>query len=168
MHPNDHIEWSHLDNWLHTVSRSGSYRNFDEIHIDRINPAWKDPHLWIEGGLRSLVHATQQMQKMKIPLHIRLDFSLKPTGKDIRNLKDLYGAFMDSPPRLLMFDTSFSKWNAGKRINGLIDTTSIPHSQVLLLEFSDPSDPRSLIRTLSVLSHPVSKNKNSIGKPRKR
>jgi hypothetical protein len=51
---NTHSHEKIVERWMLTIVSDGGVRRNDDLHIDRIDPAWKSRQQWIEGGLEAL------------------------------------------------------------------------------------------------------------------
>lgn len=91
---------------VETIGNDG-IRRFDDLHIDQIEPAWKDRGLWIEGGLEAFRTAIELRDRNELPFAVGLGFSLEagrePRGADFHGPEELRDRLDWSPPSLYMF-----------------------------------------------------------------
>jgi len=111
---------SHEDavhSWMTAISQDGGVGRLDDLHIDRIDHAWKTRELWIAGGLEAFRIATALRDKNKLPAAVALAFSLvagdKPLGVDFKNTTELQTRFDWSPPSLYLLPPGEKPWTFG-------------------------------------------------------
>jgi len=90
-----------------STAHDGGIRRHDDLHIDKIDPAWKDRGLWVEGGLEAFRVAKILRDRSGLPFTVALAFSLvsgsQPRGIDFRTRKELEERLNSSPPSLFLF-----------------------------------------------------------------
>jgi len=103
-----------IEKWMDSVLESGGIERLDDLHIDQINPIWKDRHFWLSGGLESLQLAIGVRDRKGLDLRIALAYSLqsgnKPLGVDFKDKKELSESFDWSPPSLYLFHIGREPW----------------------------------------------------------
>ena len=87
-----------------TVLQDGGLERFDDLHVDRVDGAWRPRHQWIEGGLAAFGMATRLRNRHKLSVKIALAFSLQAhegrVGVDFRT-RDEFEKMLDwTPPSL--------------------------------------------------------------------
>lgn len=96
-----------IEKWMLTIVDDGGVRRLDDLHIDKIDPAWKHRAHWIEGGLEAFRVAKILRDRNALPFTVALGFSLRsgngPCGIDFRTRKELEERLDSSPPSLYLF-----------------------------------------------------------------
>lgn len=96
-----------IEKWMLTIVDDGGVRRFDDLHIDKIDSAWKDPSHWIEGGLEALRVAKILRDRKGLPFTVALAFSLVSGDElrdiDFRTREELEARLDWAPPSLYLF-----------------------------------------------------------------
>jgi hypothetical protein len=96
-----------IEKWMLTVVEDGGIRRHDDLHIDKIDPAWKQRAHWVEGGLEAFGVGQVLRDRNGLPLTVALAFSLKsgnrPHGIDFQTRSELEERLGWSPPSLYLF-----------------------------------------------------------------
>jgi hypothetical protein len=96
-----------IEKWMLTIIDEGGVHRFDDLHIDKIDSAWKHPTHWIEGGLEAFRVARVLRDRNGLPFTVALAFSLvsgnQPRGIDFRTRKDLEARLDSASPALYLF-----------------------------------------------------------------
>jgi hypothetical protein len=96
-----------VEQWMLTIVSDSGIRRFDDLHIDRIDPAWKSRQWWIEGGLQAFRLALALRDRNHLPFTVGLGFSLEsgsqPIGIDFRTPEEFCETLDWSPPSLYLF-----------------------------------------------------------------
>ena len=104
-----------VKSWMTTVLRNKSVDNFGDLHVDRIDPSWKNRDHWVEGGLWSFDTAILARDKSSLPVDVALAFSLisgkKPRGVDFKTPAELKARFDWSPPSLYLLHPGKMPWD---------------------------------------------------------
>lgn len=100
-----------------SILDAGRLDDFRDLHVDQIDPAWKDKKLWIRAGLEALGLATSLRNRGRLPVDVALVFSLraggKPTSMHVRTLAGLRRELDWSPPSLLLLKPGEKPWAHG-------------------------------------------------------
>jgi diadenosine tetraphosphatase ApaH/serine/threonine PP2A family protein phosphatase len=96
-----------IEKWMLTIVDDGGVRRFDDLHIDKIDPAWKHRSRWVTGGLEAFRVTKILRDRNGLLFTVALAFSLtcgsRPRGIDFRNRKELEERLDSSPPSLYLF-----------------------------------------------------------------
>jgi hypothetical protein len=96
-----------IERWMLASIRDGGIRRFDDLHIDEVEPAWKDRKEWIEGALEAFRMAMAIRDGNQLPFVVGLVFSLQsgdqPLGVDFHGPDDISERLDWSPPSLYLF-----------------------------------------------------------------
>ena len=68
-----------IRDWFNNVTSSGSWKEYDDLHIDEIDQDCKNPIIWINNGLKYLSEAIVIRNKKKLQFIIVLGIGLKST-----------------------------------------------------------------------------------------
>jgi len=89
------------------IVQDGGIDGFDDLHIDRVDSAWKNRGCWIEGGLEAFRVARVLRDRNGLPFTVALAFSLRsgsrPLGIDFWTRNELEERLDSSPPSLYLF-----------------------------------------------------------------
>jgi hypothetical protein len=102
--------------WLLRTIESGTWRNFDDLHVDEIDRKYKTNTTWIQGGIESLEIASDALRKLGldkdhfVQLCIYLKSSPSPTKPNFSTMSDLFDQLSWTPPSLYVFQKWFEKW----------------------------------------------------------
>ncbi len=101
-------ERSRIEKWMLAIISDGGIDRLDHLHIDPINPRWKDKNRWIEGGLEAFRIALSVRDQHRLPFTVSLTFSLVDIdhlcGIDFQTREDLLAKLDWAPPSLYLFD----------------------------------------------------------------
>jgi hypothetical protein len=96
-----------IEKWVLAVVANGVVDRFDDLHLDLIDPAWKHPDHWVEGGLEALRVAIGLRNQNRLPFIVALAFSLKSyahrQGIDFCTQSEFQERLNWSPPSLYLF-----------------------------------------------------------------
>jgi len=96
-----------VEQWMSTIVGDGGVRRLDDLHIDQINPEWRDRNQWIQGGLKAFRIGVDIRNRNHLPFSVALGFSLEsgvqPRGVDFRTNEELSARLDWSPPSLYLF-----------------------------------------------------------------
>jgi hypothetical protein len=94
-----------IERWMLQVSQDGGIERFDDLHIDQIDPRWKNRPLWAEASSSAFRSGVDVRNRLKLPLIVGLGMSLHSdtvVGDDI-GLAELITQVDWSPPSLYLF-----------------------------------------------------------------
>jgi hypothetical protein len=109
----DHMR--RVEKWMSTCVQNGGIERYDELHIDRIDEAWRFPETWITASLEVLGLAASTRDSLGRPeLSIAVGFSLlsadRRKGVDFATRGELQERFDRSPPSLYIFRRGKEPW----------------------------------------------------------
>lgn len=95
-------------NWFKRVTESGSFRRFDDLHVDEVESDARERSKWIEKGIEYLKFSASVRDVHKIPFVVALGIGLvsdaKGRGINFDSKEALEREMDDSPPSLYLFD----------------------------------------------------------------
>lgn len=96
-----------IERWMLQIATDDGVDRFDDLHIDAIDPAWKERALWIEKAIEAFHIAVSVRNRNRMPFSIGLGFSLHSsdslTGINFRTKKEFIEQLDWSPPSLYIF-----------------------------------------------------------------
>lgn len=140
--------------WLKRAAGGGSFKRFDDLHVDEIEPDARERSMWLEKGLEYLSFAASARDAHQIPFVVTLAMGLGSSvvKKGITfNSKDLLEREIDdSPPSLYLFYKEQPEWISLSKVRVQIPGLQLPASMTcFFLEWKD--DKQDLyIRSLSI------------------
>ena len=97
-----------IETWMLTIVRDGGVVRFDDLHIDKIDEAWKRRECWVPKGLEALRIALKLRDRHHLPFTVALGMSLESsehsTGVNFQNTAELVEQLDWSPPSLYLFE----------------------------------------------------------------
>lgn len=94
--------------------RTGGIEKYDELHIDRIDEAWRLQATWIWASLEALDLAASIRDRAGYDLSVVLAFSLRPAIRnmevDFSTEKQLTERIGHTPPSLYLFPRGKEPW----------------------------------------------------------
>jgi hypothetical protein len=104
MEPQDRIRV--IESWMMQVSEDGGIERYDDLHVDDIDPDWKNRNLWAEASYWTFQSAVEVRDKLKLPFTLGLGMSLRSDeleeGHGI-HLTQLISQVDWTPPSLYLF-----------------------------------------------------------------
>jgi hypothetical protein len=95
-----------LEGWMRRVVQDGGIERYDDLHIDAIDPDWKNRNLWVEASYWAFQTAVEVRDKLKLPFTLGLGMSLRSAEvqKDDKvQLARLISQVDWTPPSLYLF-----------------------------------------------------------------
>ncbi len=127
--------------------QSGSYRSFDDLHVDEIDPVWNDPGTWLQAGIQSLETAALVRDRESWPMTVAVGFSLEPTAEPQGHRLDSWPSVLarvdNSPPSLYLFDRGIEPWTKSSEFSDVSGTVAPPTNfatRVMLREWFEEED----------------------------
>jgi hypothetical protein len=115
-----------IRDWFNDVTSSGSWKEYDDLHIDEIDHNCKNPIVWVNNGLKYLSEAilirNEKKSQFIIALRIFLESTEVHEDINLNNLEEIKDCFEDTPPSLLAFLPDWDNWL--EMLNKGIDLTS--------------------------------------------
>lgn len=106
-----------IRSWLLTTVNLNGIERFHDLHVDRIDPEWKERHQWLNAGLTALRIAVNQRTQQQLSVDVALVYSLKaatdPVGINFSDTASLQGEFDWSPPSLYLLQKGEKPWAHG-------------------------------------------------------
>jgi hypothetical protein len=93
-----------LEDWLARFARSDETNQRDDVHVERIDEAYREKSQWVTGAFDviRIAHEIQALRRWRITIAMEFFLSSQdhPTGMNIRTLDDLQAQLSWSPPAL--------------------------------------------------------------------
>lgn len=107
----------HIRSWMLKAIHSDGVERFSDLHLDSIDPVWKDRGHWLDGGLVSLRIALTLRDINRLPVDIALVFSLvaatDPLGVNFSDAASFQRELDWSPPSLYVLKKGVMPWSQG-------------------------------------------------------
>src|SRR3954469_21928326 len=91
-----------IEEWISNVLRTGGMDRYDELHIDRIDSAWRCPGTWIGASLEALEIAASIRDRAGHDFSVVLGLSLNSTTPNqevnFSTTRQLTERFGNTPP----------------------------------------------------------------------
>jgi hypothetical protein len=109
----DHM--SLIETWMSDCVQNGGIERHDELHIDRIDEAWKKPATWISASLEVLNVATSikdsaRYSELSVVLALSLLSTPQRKGVDFASVGELQKRLGHTPPSLYLFPRGEEPW----------------------------------------------------------
>jgi hypothetical protein len=95
-----------IEQWMTRVSQDGGIERYDELHIDAIDPQWKQRKRWAVASSSAFQCGVAVRNRLNPPLTVGLGMSLREDALEPTHeieLTDLVAAADWSPPALYLF-----------------------------------------------------------------
>ena len=104
-----------IEKWMIDSVQNGGIERHDELHIDRIDRAWKGPTTWIPASFEVLELATSigesaRYRGLSFVLALSLQTTCRETGVDFASARDLEKMLGHAPPSLYIFPQGKEPW----------------------------------------------------------
>jgi len=147
-----------IETWMRAIVQDGGLERYDDLHIDRIDEAWKSRAVWLEAALEAFATAKRVRDDLDLDVVVSIAFSLivdrdRPTGVDFATASALAQRLDHSPPSLYLFRSGREAWRLDERSPGLpiefhlvaLDIAqlfggSVRATEAFLLEFKNDQD----------------------------
>src|ERR1700685_908526 len=121
--PNKDMEHKRaVETWISSCLQSSGIIRHDELHIDRIDAAWRDRATWISASLEVLKLATSikdsaPYRDLSVVLALSLQSTLQNTGVDFTSMGELQERLGHTPPSLYLFPRGKEPWTQAEGEN---------------------------------------------------
>ena len=95
-----------IEQWMTQVSQDGGIARYDDLHLDAIDPRWKDRRLWAEASSSAFQSGVEVRNQLKLPYILGLGMSLRPDAVEMTNdirLAEMTSQVDWTPPSLYLF-----------------------------------------------------------------
>ena len=104
-----------IETWMADTVQGGGIERHDELHIDRIDGAWKQSSTWIPASLEVLELATSigtsnPYRDLSVVVALSLQTVHQTTGVDFASAKELEKRLGHTPPSLYVFRQGKEPW----------------------------------------------------------
>jgi hypothetical protein len=106
-----------IRNWMLEAFSDGGIKRFDHLHVDNIDPAWKNPTSWVSAGLTAYALALGIQRELGLDVMVALSFGLvdaQDASGDMFETQEEFEKELDwSPPSLYLFEPGDQRHLAG-------------------------------------------------------
>ena len=109
----ENVRSVNIEGWMRMVLRTGGIERFDDLHIDKIDPAWGGRESWIEGSSKAIDLAKELKANIAPDKTLALMCSLTNDGNEFiapRSPDELSEQINWTPPSLYLFDAGNEPW----------------------------------------------------------
>ena len=103
-----------IESWMFRIIADGGVDRYDDLHIDRIDAAWKRRELWLPAALRAYELAIDIRDRGDLQFSIVLGFSLRSgeqmKGMNFKTRAEFEREFNQTPPSLYLFRPEQEPW----------------------------------------------------------
>ena len=100
---------------LSTAANEEAIEQHRDLHIDRIDPAWRDKREWLPDGINALGIALNVRKQENLRISVVLAISLRAThkrvGVNFKTVQELDRQLDNSPPSLYLFHEGKEPWS---------------------------------------------------------
>lgn len=104
-----------ITKWMASVVERSAYDLFPDLHIDEVDPGYRDRRTWADASVALLFEAGRVREELRWSVTVAAGFSLTSGGSpagfgDIRGVDDVVAATDWSPPSLYVFERGREPW----------------------------------------------------------
>lgn len=66
-----------VEQWIEDAIVNGSYQRFDDLHVDEIDPRYRDRRQWVSGASQALEQAAAIRDEKNLPFTIAVGIALR-------------------------------------------------------------------------------------------
>jgi len=142
-----------VETWMSDCVQSGGIERYDELHIDRIDQAWRAPEVWISSSLEALqlaisIRDSAGYRDLSVALAFSLQSTLQRKGVDFTTKEELEARLDRTPPSLYIFHRGKEPWIRAeaegvmtvKKIDVSIFGPSLGPKECFYMEFKQPEE----------------------------
>ena len=97
-----------IESWMLMIIQDGGVVRMDDLHVDKIDEAWKLRECWVQSGLEAFRMALMLRDRHHLPFTVALGFSLESgehfRGVNFQNTAELVEQLNWVPPSLYLFE----------------------------------------------------------------
>ena len=105
-----------IADWMQRVVERRSDLEFDDLHIDDVDPSFGPRSMWPSGASQCLQMALLLRNDLGLPFTVAAGMSLRssptPAGTDFDTLQEIVAVMDDSPPSLYLFEQGDEPWRS--------------------------------------------------------
>jgi hypothetical protein len=90
-----------IRDWMARIIIEGRLGPYEELHVDRIDFAWRNHDRWTAAAEQAFALAIEERSAKNLPVTVAMIFSLQQSQQSIASAEDLTTAQDHSPPSLL-------------------------------------------------------------------
>ena len=136
-----------IEQWLHEAIVEESYRRFDDLHVDEMDPPVRDRSQWLTGIKSALDSAVRIRDQRQWPFTLAAGLSLTsanaPSGPSLSRPNELVAQIDETPPSLYAFPNGAEPWNTNPTGYTELKPTVVgvgPNARVLFAEEFNEDD----------------------------
>lgn len=103
-----------VDAWLRAFMDNPERPRRDDVHLDQLDPAFRDPSVWATAAVECLVIAAQVVGDRSWPITVAVEFFLQPGRAyeplDAVELSELSNRWSHTPPALTVYRDGAEPW----------------------------------------------------------
>lgn len=102
-----------IEDWMRMVLATGGIERFDDLHIDRIDPLWRDRDSWLKGSSDALDLAIGLKERIAPDKTLVIMCTLVSEARKLtlpRSPTELAEQIDWTPPSLYLFDPRHEPW----------------------------------------------------------
>jgi hypothetical protein len=132
-----------IDRWMHMILDTGGIERLDELHVDTIDPEWKERKTWVDGSSEAIKLARMSRSRIAPNKVLALMCSLKSESSERPpgSIEDLATQIDWSPPSLYLFEPYSEPWNVSSEVTVIRLNQLFSGCTCLLLEFAAAGEP---------------------------
>lgn len=101
-----------IHKWMDRVIACDGQQNYDDLHIDQIDVAWKPRDRWVSGGIAALTLALSLQRDSDRVIVLGLSLQAEDVNFDVPTSPDDLNEQLDmTPPSLYLFKKGEEFWN---------------------------------------------------------
>lgn len=104
--------------WLREFVDNSEHRQRDDLHVDQIDAAFRDPSTWATAAVDCLLAAAQVVAERSWPITVAIELFLQPGNSyevlDVVGLDQLSNRWSHTPPALTVYRNGAEPWTKSK------------------------------------------------------
>jgi hypothetical protein len=129
-----------VENWMRMVLATGGIERFDDLHIDQIDPAWRDRESWVEGCSNALTLARELKETIAPEKTLVIMCGLTRDDREVappRSPTELAVQMDWTPPSIYLFDSDNEPWVDSGRVKVTLTASMFPaSSECFVMDFN--------------------------------
>lgn len=118
-----------IENWMRMVLATGGIERFDDLHIDQIDPVWRDRDSWVDGSSDALTLARELKEAIAPEKTLVIMCGLSREDREVappHSLAELAVQMDWTPPSLYLFDPENEPWVDSGRVKVTLIAPMLP------------------------------------------
>lgn len=129
-----------IENWMRMVLATGGIERFDDLHIDQIDPVWRDRDSWVDGSSDALTLARELKEAIAPEKTLVIMCGLSSEDREVappHSLVELAIQMDWTPPSLYLFDPRNEPWVDSGRVKVTLTVPMLPAcSKCFVMDFN--------------------------------